>query len=238
MRKVAARTWSASTCRLAVRAADGGASAARSAKEATMPREDVDLVVAAHALEDGRHPLQAHAGVDGPLGQRRPVAALVLVELHEHQVPDLHPAVAAALVVGTAVGAPARAGAAPVPVDLAVVPARPGGPGLPPVVGEAGDAFRRHADLAPEPLGLGVVRVDARPQAVAVEPEVLGEQLPGEADRPLLEVLADRPVAEHLEEGVVGVVADRGDVVGAQALAAEALLARHQERRWAGSPRR
>ena len=52
-------------------------------------------------------------------------------------------------------------------------------------------------------------------------------------DRALLEVVADRPVAEHLEEGVVGVVADLGDVV-AQPLAAEALLARHQQRRRRG----
>ena len=52
------------------------------------------------------------------------------------------------------------------------------------------------------------------------EAEVLGQQLPGELDRAFLEVVAEREVAEHLEEGVVA----RGvaDVVEVVVLAAGA----------------
>src|ERR1035437_613747 len=196
--------------------------------------EDVGLVVAAHALHHRGEPVEAKAGVDGLLGERGAVARLVLVELHEDQVPELDPAVAAALVVGAAVVATAAAGAAPVPVDLAVVAARAGGARLPPVVGDANDPLGRNTDhLTPESLGFGVVGIDARPEPLRIETVDLGEQVPGEGHRPLLEVAADRPVAEHLEEGLVGVVTDLGDVV-AEALAAKALLARHQQRRGRG----
>ena len=49
----------------------------------------------------------------------------------------------------------------------------------------------------------------------------LGQQLPGPADRLLLEIVAERPVAQHLEHRVVvGVVADLLQVV---------VLARHAQ---------
>ena len=41
------------------------------------------------------------------------------------------------------------------------------------------------------------------PKAVGVEAELLGHQVPGEFDGEVLEVVAEREVAEHLEEGVV-----------------------------------
>ena len=56
--------------------------------------EQVDFVVAVNMLHHGRHALQAHAGIDGRLGQRVHVALLVAVELHEHAVPNFNPAVA------------------------------------------------------------------------------------------------------------------------------------------------
>ena len=80
---------------------------------------------------------------------------------------------------------------------------------------------------APKPVsffqmreGLLVVVIDGDGEALLVEAEVLGEQLPGELDRALLEVVAEREVAEHLEEGVVA----RGvaDVVEVVVLAAGA----------------
>jgi hypothetical protein len=56
---------------------------------------------------------------------------------------------------------------------------------------------------------------------------VHGHELPGELDRALFEVLADREVAHHLEEGeVVAVEADLVDVGRP-----EALLVRGQQRR-------
>ena len=36
-----------------------------------------------------------------------------------------------------------------------------------------------------------------------VEPQLAGDELPGERDRIALEVVAEREIAEHLEEGVV-----------------------------------
>ncbi len=40
-------------------------------------------------------------------------------------------------------------------------------------------------------------------QAVGGQAELLGDQVPGELDRALLEVVAEREVAQHLEEGVM-----------------------------------
>ena len=59
----------------------------------------VDLVEVVDALEQGRHPLQAHAGVDVALGQRAGDVEVVLgadrreLLLHEHEVPELEVAV-------------------------------------------------------------------------------------------------------------------------------------------------
>ena len=45
--------------------------------------------------------------------------------------------------------------------------------------------------------------IDGDQQPVDRQPEFLGDQVPGELDRALLEIVAEREVAEHLEEGVV-----------------------------------
>ena len=63
--------------------------------------------------------------------------------------------------------------------------------------------------FAPERRGLVVGRQPASPPKTVTHrrsrsrPQLAGEQLPGEADRLLLEVVAEGEVAEHLEEGVV-----------------------------------
>src|SRR5205807_5535335 len=99
---------------------------------------------------------------------------------------------------------------------------------------EVADALLGDADpCRPDLLGGAVTRVDAGPEPVAVEAEVLGEELPGETDRALLEVVAEGEVAEHLEEGVVGLVTHLLDVDGAQALLAADDARR---RRGSGSP--
>jgi hypothetical protein len=62
-------------------------------------------------------------------------------------------------------------------------------------------------------------------EAVGGRAPDLGQQLPGPVDGLLLEVVAERPVAQHLEEGVVvGVLADVLEVV-VLAAGADALLA-------------
>ena len=50
------------------------------------------------------------------------------------------------------------------------------------------------------------------------EPLGRGEELPGVGDGLFLEVVAEGPVAEHLEAGEVALVADLVDVAGADAL--------------------
>ena len=100
-------------------------------------------------------------------GVRLPSAALV--ELHEHEVPELHEPVARRIVQRATLGPEGRA---PVDVDLAARAARSGLAHLPVVVlvAEALDAFHRHADLlVPDRLGLVVGVVHRDPQLVAVE---------------------------------------------------------------------
>ena len=78
--------------------------------------------------------------------------------------------------------------------------------------------------VAPDPEGLVVVVVDGRPEPVLGEAEPAlglrpGEQLPGERDRLLLEVVPEGEVAQHLEERAVpGRLADLVDVGRADAL--------------------
>ena len=80
-------------------------------------------------------------------------------------------------------------------------------------VGQARDAL-------PQVEGLVVVVIDGDSQPVLGEAEIAGDQVPGEFDRERLEIVAEREIAEHLEEGVVA----RGvaDVVEVVVLAAGA----------------
>ena len=67
---------------------------------------------------------------------------------------------------------------------------------------------------------LVVVDIDRDQQPFDRQPEFLGDQVPGELDRAFLEIIAEREIAEHLEERVVA----RGvaDVVEVVVLAAGA----------------
>ena len=67
---------------------------------------------------------------------------------------------------------------------------------------------RRHALRLPEAdrvlvlaePELGIAGEDGHPELVRVDLQVVEDELPGEVDRAFLEVLAEREVAEHLEE--------------------------------------
>src|SRR5205823_13186711 len=65
----------------------------------------VDIVVVVLALEDGGNAFEPHAGIDRRPRQRQAIAARLLLELHEDEVPDLDKAVA--VLIGAA-GRPAR----------------------------------------------------------------------------------------------------------------------------------
>jgi hypothetical protein len=192
--------------------------------------EQVGVVVRLHALQHRAHPLEAGAGVDRRRRQRgQRAVGLLALELHEHQVPDLEPALPRSRV---GVGQARRA--VHVVVDLGARAARADVAGRPEVVllAQADDAVVAEAgDLAPQRAGLVVgaelaLAAEHRDhQAVRVEAIDAGQELPGPGDRVGLEVVAEREVAEHLEERVVARrLADLVEVVllapGAHALLA------------------
>src|SRR5690606_35943953 len=157
------------------------------------------------ALHEGEDPLEAGSGVDRRLGQQLPAAVGFLVVLHEHQVPELHEAVARRVADRAAVGPEARPA---VDLDRRARPARPRVPHLPDavLVAEAPGPVHRHADhVAPALHGPVVALVDGDPEPVAVEPpatlgRVAGDELPAPRDDRFLEVVAEAEVAHHLEE--------------------------------------
>jgi hypothetical protein len=159
----------------------------------------------------------------------------VKLVLHEDEVPELE--VPLAVAAGRAAGPAAAELLAAVVEELAVGAARARPADGPEVVraSEADDALGRKADPLPERDGglvlveakLRVAREDAHPQTVPVDAQVLRDELPRVLDRAFLEVLPEREVAEHLEEGqVVAVETHLVDVLGA-----EALLRGREERR-------
>ncbi len=173
--------------------------------------EQIDLVVRVNALQHCRDALEAHSGIDGRLRQRMQHTRIVAVELHEHEIPDLD--VAVAVGVGAA-RRPALDPRAVVVEDLTAGAARAGVRHLPEIVGlvflaarlvaDAHAAFGRHADhLRPQDVRFVVGFVYGGPEPLGRQAVDLGEQLPREVNRVLLEIVAEREVAEHLEERVV-----------------------------------
>ena len=189
--------------------------------------QQVGVVGAVDALEDRRHALEPHAGVDVARGQfGKPAVALAIV-LDEDQVPDLHVAGTAGVdAAGVAGRLVAGAGSA-VDVNLRARAARAGLAHLPEVVlrAEAQHARGRQVGhLRPERLGLRVGLEDRGEDPFLGQFPDAGEQRPRPLDRLGLVVVAEGPVAEHLEEGVVVDVAP--DVIEIVVLArdAQALL--------------
>ena len=197
----------------------------------------VDLVHVVDTLEEVRHALQPHAGVDVLPWQGAGDVEVVLgaegaeLVLHEHEVPDLEVAV---LELGRhreplgglelTVGAVIRAA---VVEDLRRRAAGSRHAHRPVVLlrAELDDALARQAgDLHPQMQRLVVPVQDRRPQPALLQAEPalalgLGDQLPGVLDGAFLEVVAEREVAAHLEERAVpGRLADVLDVGGADAL--------------------
>jgi hypothetical protein len=195
----------------------------------------VGAVDGRHVLEDPGRPLEPHTRIDVLSRERRQRSVRVELELHEDEVPELEEPLAFAT-RGTVWSAAADL-LAPVEEHLRVRPARPGAADRPEVVRarQAHDPLWRHADPLPRcdcdlvlaESELRVAGEHAHPDPVAVDLHVVEHELPGELDRALLEVLPEREVAEHLEEGqVVAVEADRVDIDDA-----EDLLRRRQQRR-------
>ena len=217
--------------------------------------EDVSVVVrgesgeigeALRALDDSAGALETHPRVDVAGGERTEGAVFVRVELDEDEVPDLD-AAGVAHVDEAAFGVSIRG---QVEVDLGAGTAGPGLAHHPEVVlAVAIDDVHRGIesglgeDRSPEIVGLLVefgriaLRwcVDRRVEAVRGHLPAFRQQLPGPGDRLDLEVIAEGPVPQHLEKGVViGIVADIIKVV-VLASGADAFLRIGGPRRIVGS---
>ena len=134
----------------------------------------------------------------GQVGERSVRAAEVL---HEHEVPELRGSARRRRVGRSSVRPELGAAVAeqlastdrrdPCRPSPRSCPCRPGADPL------RRERRRRRAQIS---LGLVVAGVDRDPDAVAVEAEHLGDELPRPRDRFGLEVVTEAPVAEHLEE--------------------------------------
>ncbi len=174
--------------------------------------EEIDVEVVGDALQDGGDALKPHAGIDGRLGQIDPRRLVDLLELHEDEVPELQEAIAVFL-------RRARRAAddrlALIVEDLRAIAARADRAHGPEIFLMPDDSLVRQAgDLLPKTARHVVARIDRHPEPVLRKTELLGDEVPGELDCTLLEVVPEGEVAEHLEEGVVARgVADIVEVV-------------------------
>ena len=186
-------------------------------------RKDLGIVAAGFALQDGSDSFHAHAGIHILLFQRFKLAFRILEVLHENVVPDLDPAL-----VGGIEDFRRGLGTGPVE-DLGVRTAGTGFAGrTPPVVflGQFGNAFFADAVLAPFVEGffvkgrILVTGKDGESQTVQrdVQPAFVGQEVKAVPDGFHLEVVAQRPVAQHFKEGQVHRIAHFLDVAGPDTL--------------------
>ena len=191
-------------------------------------RKQIDGIVVVGALQHGGDALEPHAGVDRRPRQVEAAAVGHLLVLHEDEIPDFDEAIAVLL------GRAGRAAGDVLAVIVEDFRARAAGAGLahgPEIVG-TGDAqdlaLGQAGDLLPQIEGVVVVDIDGDEEALLGQAVFLGDQVPGQLDGALLEVVAEGEVAEHLEEGVVARgVADVVEVV-VLAAGAHAFLRRHR----------
>jgi hypothetical protein len=201
--------------------------------------ERVDLGERVDLLEDHRRALEAHPGVDVLLRKRRQRPVLGEVELHEDEVPELE--VALAVAAGAARRPAAAVLLAAVVVELRARPAGARFGRLPEILRarQAEDPLarqvplprlRRHLVLAQAQLR--VAGEDRRPQPLGIQVHPARHELPRVLDGTVLEVVAEREVAEHLVEAEVPVrEADVVEVVLLPAGAHHLLHRRHAGRR-------
>ena len=175
--------------------------------------EHVGIVVRIHALQDAEHPFEPHARVDvaGRQGCQRAIGAPVVLD--EDQVPDLHQAcrvfkclVSVSPVDMSGIVFPSGPLRTQVVVDFRVGTAGSGLAHFPEIVllVESEYAVGGHAGVAlPEQLGLVILAEHGNPQTFSGEIQPLREQFPGPGYGFFLIVVAEGPVSEHFEEGLV-----------------------------------
>ena len=184
--------------------------------------EKIRLEVRLLVLNDRREALEAATRIDVLMGEILVGAVLLAVVLREDEVPDLEVAVAVATD-----GAGRRAAAAlltEVDVDLGVRAARARAD-FPEVVLHLDDVVLREARLGlPDLDGFRVVRIDRDPELVFRQLNDFRQEFPSPGNGLALEIIAEREIAEHLEERLMARrTADVLDIARAHA----ALARRH-----------
>ena len=163
----------------------------------------VGRIVIVGTLQQGRNPLDPHAGIDALRFQLAACSILELLKLHENQVPDLDKPVAI-LFRGTRRSAPDVI--AMVIENLGTRPARARRPHLPEIVmgRDANDpAVLQPGDLLPDLRRLIVGVINRDQQLVLVDPQIARDQLPRKWDRVRLEIIAKREIPQHFKEGMM-----------------------------------
>ena len=187
--------------------------------------KQIGFIHALFAIEHADGALQTHAGIHVLLLKRLKRAVSLFVVLHEHVVPDLQIPAAGA-------GRRAVRAAGLLVGDDEHFGIRAAGAGdarrAPPVVflGQEEDMVVRHAAVAPQLrafLVAGAVRIARKHgegQTVLGQAQIFraGKEFPAPGNHLLLEIIAQRPVAQHFKEGEVAEVAHIVDVAGAHAL--------------------
>ena len=206
------------------------------AQFAKKPGEHVGVVVAVLALEHGAEALEAHSGIDVLCGEGFEMAVGLALELHEHQVPYLdHMGIA--LVDKVASGDSAGALlflAADIDMDFGAGAAGAGLPHLPEIVVLVSEQDALCGEML-EPCLAGLLVEGGAVFGAAfehccikefgIDAVNLGKEFPGPVYGFGLEVVAETPVAQHLEHCmVIGVMSYFFKVV-VLAAHAETLLA-------------
>ena len=182
-------------------------------------RPQVGVVVRALVLNHRDEALETHAGIDVLRRQRLERTIGLAVELDENVIPDLKD-------IGVAGIDHLRRVAAAADAVVVNLRARSAGAGLTHFPEVVLHVARKNVILRKERLpkrlrfevGLetsrGIAFKPRRVEAIWVEAVDLREQFKAPTDRLLLEVVAEGPVAEHFEEGVVvGVLAHIFEIV-------------------------
>lgn len=181
-----------------------GAQLAESGEER---HKEVGVVVGAQVVETGDKTLETHTGINAALRQRRELTAGLTVELHEDKIPNLenigvvHVHELGAVTIANSIVVNLRARAAGTSVAH-----------LPEVILDtAGNNVVLRQALEPQSLGFLIsgnaallIAAEVRGiESARIEAVDLGEKVESEVNCLRLEVVAERPVAKHLEESVV-----------------------------------